>query len=254
MNIVFIGAGNVATHLSASLREEGCLISQIYSRTETSARKLAEQCACAWTTDIKKLHANADVYLFATKDDVLQELIAQVPANNGFRIHTSGSMPMDVFRGYARHYGVLYPLQTFSKTRPLDFSEIPCFIEAESLESERFLQTFASKISRNVRVLSSEKRAYLHLAAVFACNFTNHMYVLAKRLLDKQDIDWSVLQPLIDETAAKLHTLSPHEAQTGPAVRYDRNIIERQVAMLEEPAARELYELISKNIHLLSNI
>lgn len=253
MNVVFIGAGNVASHLSAAMRREGLNISQVYSRTESSARVLAESCVCGWTTVVEEIRTDADVYVFALKDAVLRDVITRMSANNGFWIHTAGSIPMEIFRGYARSYGVLYPLQTFSKTRPLDFRKIPCFIEADSPESEQRLRELAGSLSCKVQILSSEKRAYLHLAAVFACNFTNHMYVLANRILEREGLDWSVIQPLVDETAAKVHSLSPYEAQTGPAVRYDRNVIEKQSQMLTEPFVRELYELISKNIHTLSN-
>ncbi len=182
----------------------------------------------------------------------MHKIVTQVSPNEGLWLHTAGSVPMDIFRGYARRYGVLYPLQTFSKKRPVDFRNVPCFIEADSAQSEQRLRTLAEKISSDVRLLSSEKRRYLHLAAVFACNFTNHMYVLADRILSEQGIDPAVLLPLIDETATKIHTLSPADAQTGPAVRYDCNVIEQQSAMLTDPVVRELYELISKNIHLLS--
>ncbi len=252
MKVVFIGAGNVATHLSAAMRQVGLCICQIYSRTEANAQKLAAEHACAWTTDIGTLRSDADLYVFALKDAVLHNVVTQVSPNEGLWLHTAGSVPMDVFRGYARHYGVLYPLQTFSKNRPIDFRSVPCFIEADSAQSEQRLRTLAEKISSDVRLLSSEKRRYLHLAAVFACNFTNHMYVLADRILSEQGIGPAVLLPLIDEMAAKIHTLSPADAQTGPAVRYDRNVIEKQSAMLTDPIVRELYELISKHIHLLS--
>jgi len=217
-----------------------------------NAQGLAAEHACAWTTDTGALRSDADLYVFALKDAVLHKIVAQVSPNEGLWLHTAGSVPMDIFRGYARRYGVLYPLQTFSKKRPVDFRNVPCFIEADSAQSEQRLRTLAEKISSDVRLLSSEKRRYLHLAAVFACNFTNHMYVLADRILSEQGIDPAVLLPLIDETATKIHTLSPADAQTGPAVRYDCNVIEQQSAMLTDPVVRELYELISKNIHLLS--
>ncbi|MFC2323153.1 MAG: Rossmann-like and DUF2520 domain-containing protein [Tannerella forsythia] len=252
MKVVFIGAGNVATHLSAAMRQAGLCICQIYSRTEKNAQRLAAEHACAWTTDTGALRSDADLYVFALKDAVLHKIVTQVSPNEGLWLHTAGSVPMDIFRGYARRYGVLYPLQTFSKKRPVDFRNVPCFIEADSAQSEQRLRTLAEKISSDVRLLSFEKRRYLHLAAVFACNFTNHMYVLADRILSEQGIDPAVLLPLIDETAAKIHSLSPADAQTGPAVRYDRNVIEQQSAMLTDPVVRELYELISKNIHLLS--
>jgi predicted short-subunit dehydrogenase-like oxidoreductase (DUF2520 family) len=183
------------------------------------------------------------------KDDALQDLIPRIPANRALWIHTAGSLPMDIFKGHAKRYGVLYPLQTFSKGRRVDFRQIPCFIEACSPEDEIRLYEIAGRLSDHVQTLASEKRKYLHLSAVFACNFSNHMYALASKIVHEQGISPEVLVPLIDETAAKIHTLSPEKAQTGPAVRYDRNIIDRQTALLTDPAMKEIYQLISKNIH-----
>ena len=140
-------------------------------------------------------------------------------------------------------------MQTFSKERPVDFQVIPFFLEANTPENERKLQQVAEMLSKDVRFLSSEKRKSLHLAAVFACNFTNHMYVLAAKLLQEQGVSSEVLLPLIDETAAKIHAMSPKQAQTGPAIRFDENVINKHLAMLDEPAMRSIYQLISQNIH-----
>ena len=145
MKVVFIGAGNVATHLSAAMRQAGLCICQIYSRTEENAQRLAAEHACAWTTDTGALRSDADLYVFALKDAVLHKIVAQVSPNEGLWLHTAGSVPMDIFRGYARCYGVLYPLQTFSKKRPVDFRNVPCFIEADSAQSEQRLRTLAEK-------------------------------------------------------------------------------------------------------------
>ena len=156
---------------------------------------------------------------------------------------------MNVFRGRARRYGVLYPLQTFSRERSVDFRRVPCFVEGCTAGVTDEVRTLAERLSDEVHELSSVDRAYLHLAAVFACNFTNHMYALADGIVRARGLDGSVLRPLIDETAAKIHRLTPREAQTGPALRNDRAVIDRQASMIADPDVRRLYEDISRGIY-----
>lgn len=249
MKIVFIGAGNLATRLSLEMQRVGFTIAQIYSRTESSARSLAGQLGCSWTDRIETVIDDADVYIFSVKDAVLPRLVSEMKANGGVWLHTAGSMPLDVFEGKVARYGVMYPLQTFSKTRPVVFSAIPFFLEANTVETEFFLQNIASALSERIQFLSSDKRKKLHLAAVFACNFTNHIYALSAKLLEEEGIDRNVLLPLIDETASKIHTLSPTEAQTGPAVRYDEHVIGTHLAMLQDPDLKAIYRLLSESIH-----
>ena len=208
-------------------------IGQVYSHTPENAQQLAALLGCPWTTDPETVDTDADLYVFSLKDTVLADVIARVRPNEGLWVHTAGSMPMDVFNGHTANYGVLYPMQTFSKTREVDFNVIH----------------LAEKLSGNIRFLSSDKRKSLHLAAVFACNFTNHIYALAVKLLEEQDIPADVLLPLIDETAAKIHTMPPRVAQTGPAIRYDENVINKHLAMLGDSDMRSIYRLISQSIH-----
>lgn len=191
---------------------------------------------------------------FSVKDAVLPDLIRQIKPNNGLWVHTAGSVPMEVFEGHVQRYGVLYPLQTFSKDRRISLEGVPVFLELNNPEDEKILKKVAKALTKEVHWLSSEKRKSLHLAAVFACNFTNHMYALAAKVLEKQDIPYDVLLPLINETAAKIGEIPPAEAQTGPAVRYDKNIIDKQMAMLEDPAMRTIYQLLSQNIYKENNM
>ena len=157
---------------------------------------------------------------------------------------------MDIFEGKVKSYGVLYPMQTFSKTRPVNFHDIPCFIEANNPETLEKVTQLARSVSDQVYVLSSERRRWLHVAAVFACNFSNHCYDIAARLLEKEGIPSDTLLPLIDETAAKIHELPARKAQTGPAVRFDQNVIGRHEQMLaDSPVLRQIYELMSRHIH-----
>ncbi|MDO4755675.1 MAG: DUF2520 domain-containing protein [Parabacteroides sp.] len=249
MKIVFIGSGNLATRLSLEMQSKGMEVVQVYSHTESHAERLAKRLACDWTAMPNEIRTDAELYIFSLKDTALEEVISQVKPNQGLWVHTAGSMPMEVFKGHAEHYGVMYPLQTFSRERMVDFQVIPFFIEANTAANESRLKQVAAKLSGDVRLLSSEKRRSLHLAAVFACNFTNHIYTLAAKVLQKQDIPMEVLLPLIDETAAKVHEMSPKQAQTGPAVRYDENVIQKHLSMLEEPEMKALYQMLSQSIH-----
>ena len=249
MKIVFIGAGNLATRLSLAMQRVGMQIGQVYSHTEASARQLATRLGCPWTNDLSALQEDGDLYVFSLKDTVLSDVISKVKPNNGMWVHTAGSMPMSVFEGYAQRFGVLYPLQTFSKGRNVNFDVIPIFLEANTDKNADYLKNIASALSENVRFMSSEKRRSLHLAAVFACNFTNHIYTLSYKLLENESIPVDVLLPLIDETVSKIHSMPPAAAQTGPAIRYDENVINKHLAMLDDPDMQAIYRLLSQSIH-----
>lgn len=251
--IVFLGAGNVATHLAQALHAQGHQICQVYSRTEASASALAALLQAAYTTDIKALQDDADIYICALKDAVLAEVLAQVPAfGNALWMHTSGSMPLSVFSPYTSRAAVFYPLQTFSRRRAISFAHIPFCLEAKQAEDLSLIKHLALQLSDDVRELSSQQRQNLHVAAVFACNFTNSLYAMAQEILAYDEIDSDILQPLIEETAAKLRGQEAKYVQTGPAVRMDRNVIDKHVAWLqargEEDKAR-LYEEMSRIIH-----
>ena len=249
MKIVFIGAGNLATRLSLAMQRVGMQIGQVYSHTEASARQLATRLGCPWTNDLSALQEDGDLYVFSLKDTVLSDVISKVKPNNGMWVHTAGSMPMRVFEGYAQRFGVLYPLQTFSKGRNVNFDVIPIFLEANTDKNADYLKNIASALSENVRFMSSEKRRSLHLAAVFACNFTNHIYTLSYKLLENESIPADVLLPLIDETVSKIHSMPPAAAQTGPAIRCDENVINKHLAMLDDPDMQAIYRLLSQSIH-----
>jgi len=245
MKTVLIGAGNLATNLGRALLEAGHDVVQVYSRTEKSASSLATLAGGAPTTALSTLTNDADVYIVAVKDSAIAEVVPALCKGRGDKVflHTAGSVPMNVFEGMAEHFGVLYPMQTFSKARAVDFSEIPCFVEANDDHSFTVINDLANSFSDRVVPLSSDQRRHLHLAAVFACNFTNHCYGVAAEILRKNNI-------LIDETARKVHELEPAKAQTGPAVRYDQNVIRSQVELLKDnPLYRQIYETMSISIH-----
>ena len=275
MKIVLIGAGNLATHLGKALHAAGHDMLQVFSRTMQSAETLASLLDAEPLTDIAQVRDDADVYIFSVKDSALVQLVAQLcrheadglgedgavnalcKAKKGelerVFLHTAGSMPMSVFKGMAQHYGVLYPMQTFSKQREVDFSIIPCFVEANDEFAQKQIEGMAREISGRVYELSSEDRKYLHLSAVFACNFANHCYAISQELLEEHGIPFDVMLPLINETAAKVHEMKPKDAQTGPAVRYDENVIGKQSKLLENhPHFKKVYDSMSKSIHGLN--
>lgn len=255
MKIVLIGAGNLSTHLGKALHAAGHDMVQVFSRTMQSAETLASLLDAEPLTDMAQVRDDADVYIFSVKDSALEQLISQLcGGEKKVFLHTAGSMPMSVFRGKALHYGVLYPMQTFSKQREVDFSIIPCFIEANDEFALKQIEGLAGQISHRVFQLSSEDRKYLHLSAVFACNFANHCYAASQELLQQHGIPFDVMLPLIDETAAKVHGMTPKEAQTGPAVRYDENVIGKQIQLLEnQPYFQKIYDCMSKSIHELES-
>ena len=251
MKIGLIGAGNLMTNLGKALVavKENEIV-QVWSRTEKSAKALASDLNTSFTTDIENV-LESDVYILAVKDSTLEPLIPPLTRlhPHALFLHTAGSMPMNVFKGFAQQYGVFYPMQTFSKNKEVNFKEIPVFIEANNEQALEVVKTLASTVSDCLYELTTEERKYLHLAAVFACNFTNHCYDLAAKILEPHGIPFSVMLPLIDETARKVHELSPHDAQTGPAVRYDVNVINRQMSLIDDENTRQIYKLLSKSIH-----
>ena len=251
MKIVFIGSGNLATHLSLALQAAGEEITQVFSRTEEHAKELAVRLGCRYTTDIDEIDKKAQIYIFSVKDDAISKIAAAVCSDrpDALFIHTAGSVSMEVFKGYASHYGVLYPMQTFSKHRHVDFRPIPCFIEGSDEQALATIRTLSENISDHVVDCDSEKRKKMHLAAVFACNLTNHCYRLAERVLQEEQIDWHLFLPLIDETAKKVSEMSPKDAQTGPMVRYDVEVMNRQLALLPDERTREIYRLMAESIH-----
>lgn len=255
LKISMIGAGNLATRLAGALHEAGCSIRQVYSRTMRSAESLAGQVGAQPICMLEEVDGQADILIFALTDKALPEVIPMVAKRNpkALMVHTAGSMPMQVFAHHAERFGVFYPLQTFSKFRVVDFRPIPFFIEASDDEALQQLKSLAGVLSEKVYVADSEQRKRLHLAAVFANNFANHCYALAQQILEKYDLPFDALLPLIDETAAKVHDMAPLKAQTGPAIRFDENVIRAQENLLEGMTlSQQVYRLMSESIHRLA--
>lgn len=255
LRICLVGAGNVATHLALTLAQGPHRIVGVYSRTMKSASeladKLSEKAVKAFATNELNALPEADVYILSVKDQALASLVEAWPQNRrgGVVLHTAGSLPMANIAAAAEHYGVLYPMQTFSKDKVVDFNSVTCFIEGNDSIAEAAAYSIAMSLGAKCVPLNSEDRQFLHLAAVFACNFSNHMYTLAYELLELHGIEPECMKPLIAETAAKVSTMHPRAGQTGPAQRGDENIMEKHLAALKfYPDLQELYSLISQSI------
>ncbi|HAF29013.1 MAG TPA: DUF2520 domain-containing protein [Bacteroidales bacterium] len=251
--IVILGAGNVATHLSIALTNAGFKIKCIYSKTITAAKTLALQVDSHYTNEITQIPVEADLYIIAVKDEIINEIVKNIQLKYGIIVHTAGSIPMDVFKGQFENYGVFYPLQTFSKSRNIDYSNIPICIESNTQILEEKLVKLAKRLSRSVHIVDSEKRKILHLAAVFACNFSNHMFSIATEIMNQSGIPFDLLKPLIAETAQKAIDTDPEKAQTGPAVRNDQNVIQNHLEMLKDNVEFEkIYRFVSESIYKMN--
>ena len=244
-NIIFVGSGNVATHLGISLQKENYKVLQVYSRSVENAKKLAEKLSTDFTNDLTQLKT-ADLIIVSVKDDAISEVLSQL--KDSAIVHTSGSIGMDVFNGNFSNCGVFYPLQTFNKEIDVNISEIPFCIEGNSKKFEKQLIGIAKTLSNNVVSMNSEQRKQLHIAAVFACNFSNQMFSIADDLLAEKNLDFEILLPLIKQTISKLDKNKPKDVQTGPAKRNDTSIIQEHINQIQNKEIKELYQKISSNI------
>ena len=247
-----IGSGRVATCMGPQLKAAGHTIACVYSRTMANALELAEALGAPATDSLQSLPM-ADVYLTMLTDDALARLAPAIVKGreNALFLHTAGSIPMGIWKDAgAGRYGVLYAMQTFSKGAQIDWPQVPVFVEGSDAAELETVKTLASDLSGRVAELSSTGRKKLHVAAVFTCNFSNHMYAIADKLLATEGVPFRVMLPLVRETARKVETMSPQDAQTGPAVRGDRKVINEHLELLKDyPGYAALYRLISIDIN-----
>ena len=244
MKIVIIGSGNVAYHLAKAFTQNNIEVSQIFGRNEVELNKISEELNIPYST--KEL-ADADLYLISVSDSAVEQVSDLIKTEKALVAHTSGSLPIETLNGDYRKAS-FYPLQTFSKTKNLEYSTIPFFIEAENQIDEKSLFELASLISDNVETSDYEKRKYIHLTAVFACNFVNHLFARAKEISDSQDLDFNYFIPLIDETVEKIHHLEPKTAQTGPAVRGDERVLKLHEVLITNEEHRKIYNTMNESI------
>ncbi len=248
--INIIGSGNLATQLALTLHKHNFTIKQIYSRNKINAEILAEKINAKATDSLTKLYPNVDLIIISVTDNALQDVINKMPNTNAIVVHTSGSVNMNILNRF-ENYGVFYPFQTFSKQHNVDFNSIPILLETKNPNVNTELLKLSKTISNNVTNCNSEQRGAIHLAAVFACNFTNYMYSVAHDLLTSKNIDFNILKPLIKETTSKILTNNsnhPKEIQTGPAVREDYKIINKHINSLEDNNYKNIYKLLTEGI------
>lgn len=246
---VCIGAGNVATHLTSLFCNAGFVLEQVYSRTPGSASALASRFNSPCTTHLKDIVQPSGFYLVALPDKVIPQFLQDFKSSGKLVLHTAGSLGLDVFNNAFDKYGILYPLMTFSRSEPAPLEKFPVLIEASSQEALSETEAIARKISPMVMQTDTELRRWIHLAAVFASNFTNHMLTISNDLMNSRDLRFELLKPLINETLRKAYQGDPAKAQTGPAVRDDKLTMDKHIKMLEKkPHLQKIYTFTSRSI------
>ena len=245
IKIVLLGAGNVGIHLCRALQnKEDLQLIQWYNRSLNSLEK--ESVPFAVTQNLNDI-IQADLYIISVSDSVIPAISKALEGKKGIIAHTAGSISMEVLGAHENH-GIFYPLQTFSKQKEVDFNQIPLCLEANQQENLNLLKKVAQAIGGPVHLIDSAQRKALHVAAVFVNNFTNHLYNIGEELCNAHKVPFSVLQPLIAETADKMKHLPPSLAQTGPAARGDQKILEDHLQYLTKESHQKLYQLISASI------
>lgn len=246
--IVIVGTGNVATALATRLCAVGCTIAQIVGRTPAHADALARAVSSQAVYAFDAVDRTADLYLLALSDRAIAAIAHALPLVDGIVAHTAGSVSIDILARFSNR-GVFYPLQTFSPGRTVDWERTPLLLEANGAQNFAVLQQVAQRVSANARECNSTAREAAHLAAVFACNFTNHCYVLAERVLATAQLPFDLVRPIIAEAAAKVQTQLPRAAQTGPAIRGDTRTMDRHLARLaNDPELAATYRALSAQI------
>lgn len=244
--VVLIGSGNVATHLALGLKDE-CCIAQVYSRTMAHASLLAGRIGASGINSLDDIQSDADIYIICVPDDAIAGIVETIPDNGALWLHTSGTTPLSALLAHRRRCGVLYPMQSFSRDLPVEWGDVHIFVEGSDASSLQVTEDLAHMLTSHVTPCDSDQRRVLHVAAVFSCNFTNHLWALASDLLEKNGLSFDAMLPLIRNTVAKLDQLTPEQSQTGPARRGDLEVIERHLSMLDG-SNRKIYSLLSKSI------
>jgi len=244
MKTVIIGSGNVAYHLAKAFIQNNIKVDQIFGRNENELPKISNEFDIPYSTENLD---EAELYIIAVSDSAVENVSELIKNENALVAHTSGSLPKEILKGNYRKAS-FYPLQTFSKTKNLDYSKIPFFIEADNQIDEKSLFELASIISDSVEVSTYEKRKYIHLTAVFACNFVNHLFARAKEISDSQDLDFNYFLPLINETFEKIQHIEPKLAQTGPAVRGDERVLKLHEELIKNEEQLHIYKTLNESI------
>ncbi len=246
-SIVLFGTGNVAFHLfRAFSHSENFKVIQVYNHNAESLKPFKDKVPT--TTKFSEVFP-ADIYLLAVKDDAIGEIVSKIKNPEALILHTSGAVPVAIFQDF-EHAGVFYPLQTFSKNKQVDFKNVPICIEAKTRANLEVLEQLADSISNKVYQISSSQRKSLHVAAVFVSNFVNYLYTEGEAICKKNGIPFEILQPLIRETASKIESMSPKDAQTGPAMRNDQEVINSHLPLLNSEQ-QKIYQILTSSIQNL---
>lgn len=247
MKVCIIGSGNVATHLATAIKGAGHTIECICSRNIEHAKELAKAIGCTSATNTPTHLPSCDITIIAVSDSAIESISTNMGNRDEIIVHTSGATPIDALSSQKRR-GVLYPCQTFTTADEIDMRNVPLLIEANDEPTRKSLEALARSLSDNVGHASSEQRQHLHLAAVMACNFTNHLLLLAKQEMESNGMEMGLLRPLVEQTIKKAFAMDPYAAQTGPARRNDTSTLERHRKMITSTQTKEIYDLLTNSI------
>lgn len=250
-SISLIGAGKVAYHLGLRFYEKGYPIQQVFSRKIRKAQKLSKKLDARATNQLRDVKPVSDIYIIAVKDDAIAEVAEKLhpQLENALIVHTSGALPSRILKPYSKNYGCFYPLQSFSINKAIDFEKLPVCIYSPQKKNRQKLYNLAQGICPNIYEIDDQQKSVLHVAAVFVNNFTNHLYHIGQQIAEDAAIDFAILKPLIRETMEKIEQHDPAEMQTGPAIRGDRETMEKHLQYLQKyPDWARLYRLISQGI------
>lgn len=249
MKLSIIGTGNVAFQLGHALKEAGHTIVEVYGSNDKNVTTLAKKLKSSLVHSVGELHPVVDVILIAVTDSAIEKVVSRIPITNAVIVHTSGSIPLDVLKKYFKNCGVIYPIQTILKNVKQNFKTSPFFIEGSNKRSLEKIFSLARSLSTNIHTASSKQRAALHLSAVFANNFVNHMMAISYQLMKENKLRFDVFLPMIKETFDKAEARNPFEVQTGPAKRGEMKIIKKHLSMLAKyPEYKNIYNTVSKSI------
>lgn len=243
-----LGAGNVATQMALALNKAGNRVVQVYNRSREAGEELATRAGASYTNNVANL-ADADVYIISVKDDAIAEVAANLRLGDKFVVHTSGTKSRELLKDISVNYGIFYPLQTMTKAATVDFAQIPFLLEGSNNATVLELENLAASLTKRIYVVDEQQRQWIHLAAVFANNFTNHMYSISERLLLDQGLPFDILKPLIFKAIENMESFSPSQLQTGPAVRGDYQVIDKHLQLLaDEQRLKKVYEVLTDSI------
>ncbi|MDR2010150.1 MAG: DUF2520 domain-containing protein [Bacteroidales bacterium] len=247
--IIILGTGNVATNFVCALKGTDVKVAQIYDRHIEKAGKLAKEINAEAISSIKDIDTDIDACFFMLSDTGIIETVGQMKKNNKILVHTAGSLSMNIFKSKTDNFGVFYPFQTFTKEMPIDFSNVPACLEASNRATFNFLKEIAEKLKCKVYEINEEKRQYLHLSGVFACNFMNHCIFLGNKVLEDHGIDREIIKPLLEQSFKKILAIGAEKSQTGPAKRNDKVIIDKHLELLkDDKRMSDIYKILTESI------